>query len=59
MSSDENDWKLNICRREFALQIETASSGKSHIEHQARGSIRARAAQEFRNGRQRLHAQTH
>src|ERR1700722_18817554 len=47
VASDENDGQMNIGLFELALQVEAASSGDSHIEHDASRHIRQRGTYEI------------
>jgi hypothetical protein len=51
---DEDDWYLNVRRRELALKVKTAAAGQPDIEHEASGSVRASFIQELGNRSQRL-----
>jgi hypothetical protein len=46
----ENDWDVDTCRVEFALQIESAQSGQTHIENNTGGCFGTLAFQEFCGG---------
>src|SRR4051812_47102191 len=59
MSSDEDDWNVNVRLGEIALKIETAKSRHSHVEYQTRWNIRARALKKILSGRKRLDAESH
>ena len=58
MPRDEDDRDFNARPGQFALQIETAQRGQTHVEHQARRRIRAPAAQKFRRCSERLDVET-
>ena len=58
VSGDEDDRKLPLRRREFALKIKTALTGQSHVENQAGGAIRRIGFEKVGNGRKELSVDT-
>lgn len=47
MAGYENDWDVAACGVEFALQIESAQSGQTHIENEAAGCLGTLAFQKL------------
>ena len=47
MAGDENNGEGQVARRQPLLQLQPAETRQPHIEHQAAGPLRGRAAQEF------------
>ena len=57
MTGDENNGNMDARVDQFPLKIQTADSGKSHIEDQATWPVRPLAAQELLRGAEGLGTQ--
>src|SRR5271167_4172540 len=57
MTSDEDDGNLHARVSQFMLKVETVDSGKTYVQNQATGHIRAVAAQEVFRGAEGFRAQ--
>jgi len=57
MSRYKHDWNSNISLDQLSLEVETAQSRQSHVEHEAAWNIRARPAQELLRRRKDFHPQ--
>ena len=59
VAGDEDNGHGHVARRQPLLQLQPAEARQPHIEHQAAGHIRARAAQELLRRREGLDPQPH
>src|SRR5215469_12068574 len=40
VSRYEDDWEISVCLHKLALKLKSASTGQSHIQHQANRTVR-------------------